>query len=115
MRYGLKWQEYARQWDKMKINAPRRKEFERYANQLIEHKPQYAAIEEGTDILSAPWRTEYDVISTLTAIGHEVKALGVHDDLAPTPGEHDGEEDRLRALRRAGDRLSGGRARHLRL
>ena len=38
-------------------------------------------IEEGTDILSAPWRTEYDVISTLTAIGHEVKPLGVHDDL----------------------------------
>ena len=38
-------------------------------------------IEEGTDIVSAPWRTEYDVISTLTAMGHEVKALGVHDDL----------------------------------
>ena len=38
-------------------------------------------IEEGTDIISAPWRTEYDVISTLTAMGHEVKALGVHDDL----------------------------------
>src|SRR5215212_593452 len=39
------------------------------------------AIEEGTDIVSAPWRTEYDVISTLTGLGHEVKALGVHDDL----------------------------------
>jgi D-alanine-D-alanine ligase len=38
-------------------------------------------IEEGTDITSAPWRTEYDVISTLTAAGHEVQALGVHDDL----------------------------------
>jgi len=38
-------------------------------------------IEEGTDIILAPWRTEYDVISTLTAMGHEVKALGVHDDL----------------------------------
>jgi len=38
-------------------------------------------IEEGTDIVSAPWRTEYDVISTLTGLGHEVKALGVHDDL----------------------------------
>jgi len=38
-------------------------------------------IEEGTDIVSAPWRTEYDVISTLTSLGHEVKALGVHDDL----------------------------------
>ena len=38
-------------------------------------------IEEGTDITAAPWRTEYDVISTLTAAGHEVQALGVHDDL----------------------------------
>src|SRR5205807_1348331 len=40
-----------------------------------------AALEEGADIESAPWRTEYDVISTLTAMGHEVHALGVHDDL----------------------------------
>ncbi|MBI3490760.1 MAG: D-alanine--D-alanine ligase, partial [Acidobacteria bacterium] len=38
-------------------------------------------IEEGTDITSAPWRTEYDVISTLRAMGHEVQVLGVHDDL----------------------------------
>jgi D-alanine-D-alanine ligase len=38
-------------------------------------------IEEGTDITSVPWRTEYDVITTLTAMGHEVQALGVHDDL----------------------------------
>src|SRR5438132_12740587 len=38
-------------------------------------------IEDGTDITSAPWRTEYDVITTLTAMGHEVQPLGVHDDL----------------------------------
>src|SRR5437773_1611671 len=38
-------------------------------------------IEEGTDITAEPWRTEYDVISTLTAMGHEVQPLGVHDDL----------------------------------
>ena len=38
-------------------------------------------VEDGTDITSAPWRTEYDVISTLTAMGHEVTTLGVHDDL----------------------------------
>jgi D-alanine-D-alanine ligase len=38
-------------------------------------------VEEGTDITAAPWRTEYDVISTLTTAGHEVQALGVHDDL----------------------------------
>src|SRR5947209_1326043 len=39
------------------------------------------AVPEGTDIVSAPWRTEYDVISTLRGMGHEVQALGVHDDL----------------------------------
>src|SRR6266700_3622366 len=38
-------------------------------------------VEEGTDITSAPWRTEYDVITTLRALGHEVQVLGVHDDL----------------------------------
>src|SRR6478752_7382432 len=38
-------------------------------------------VPEGTDITSEPWRTEYDVISTLRAMGHEVQALGVHDDL----------------------------------
>ncbi len=38
-------------------------------------------IEDGTDITSAAWRTEYDVITTLRAMGHEVHVLGVHDDL----------------------------------
>ena len=38
-------------------------------------------IEEGTDITSAPWRTEYDVVTSLRAMGHEVHVLGVHDDL----------------------------------
>jgi D-alanine-D-alanine ligase len=38
-------------------------------------------IEEGTDLVSAPWRTEHDVISTLRALGHDVRPLGVHDDL----------------------------------
>jgi len=40
-----------------------------------------ATLEAGVDITAEPWRTEYDVISTLTAMGHEVQALGVHDDL----------------------------------
>jgi len=40
-----------------------------------------ATIEEGTDITAEPWRTEYDVVSTLTTMGHEVQVLGVHDDL----------------------------------
>ena len=39
------------------------------------------ALPEGTDLVSAPWRTEYDVVSTLRALGHEVQVLGVHDDL----------------------------------
>jgi len=38
-------------------------------------------IQEGTDLVSAPWRTEHDVISTLRALGHDVRPLGVHDDL----------------------------------
>ena len=38
-------------------------------------------VEEGTDITAAPWRTEYDVVSTLTAMGHDVRCLPVHDDL----------------------------------
>jgi D-alanine-D-alanine ligase len=36
---------------------------------------------EGLDILSAPWKMEYDVIETLREIGHEVLPLGVQDDL----------------------------------
>jgi D-alanine-D-alanine ligase len=38
-------------------------------------------IEAGIDTTAAPWRTEYDVVSTLTGIGHEVRTLPVHDDL----------------------------------
>lgn len=38
-------------------------------------------VPEGTDLLSAPWRTEYDVITTLRSLGHDLLPLGVHDDL----------------------------------
>jgi D-alanine-D-alanine ligase len=38
-------------------------------------------VEEGADITGEPWRTEYDVVSTLRALGHEVEPLRVHDDL----------------------------------
>ena len=38
-------------------------------------------VEAGTDITGEPWRTEYDVISTLRGLGHDVQPLGVHDDL----------------------------------
>lgn len=30
-----------------------------------------------------PWKTDYDVVSTLRASGHEVRPLGVRDELAP--------------------------------
>lgn len=29
------------------------------------------------------WKTEYDVVSTLRAVGHDVRPLGVHDELKP--------------------------------
>ena len=38
-------------------------------------------VPDGTSAVSAPWRTEFDVISTLRALGHDVRTLGVHDDL----------------------------------
>jgi D-alanine-D-alanine ligase len=46
-----------------------------------QHLVPPAEVDEGADITSAPWRTEYDVISTLTAMGHDVRPLPVHDDL----------------------------------
>ncbi len=36
---------------------------------------------EGVDLASVPWKTEFDVLTTLTDLGHEVTALGVRDDL----------------------------------
>lgn len=36
---------------------------------------------DGVDPVTAEWRTEYDVVSTLRALGHDVRPLGVHDDL----------------------------------
>jgi D-alanine-D-alanine ligase len=38
-------------------------------------------VPEGVDPVTAEWRTEYDVVTTLRALGHEVRPLGVHDDL----------------------------------
>jgi D-alanine-D-alanine ligase len=32
------------------------------------------------------WKTEYDVVTTLRAAGHEVRPLGVHDELKPIRG-----------------------------
>ena len=41
------------------------------------------------DVLEAEWKMEYDVIETLREIGHDVRVLGLHDDLIgirPTAG-----------------------------
>jgi D-alanine-D-alanine ligase len=35
----------------------------------------------GIDVREAEWKMEYDVIETLREIGHEVRVLGIHDDL----------------------------------
>ena len=35
----------------------------------------------GQDVTSAEWKTEYDVVSTLRKLGHDVKPLGVKSDL----------------------------------
>ena len=33
--------------------------------------------------LTAEWRMEYDVVRTLRSLGHELRVIGVHDDLTP--------------------------------
>jgi len=38
---------------------------------------------EGKDTLDKPWKTEYDVVHTLREQGHEVRVLGVGDELSP--------------------------------
>ncbi len=36
-----------------------------------------------TTAQAAEWRMEYDVVRTLKVLGHEVRVIGVHDDLTP--------------------------------
>jgi D-alanine-D-alanine ligase len=38
-------------------------------------------IPEGVDTAEQPWRTEYDVVTTLRELGHEVRPLGVYNNL----------------------------------
>ena len=38
-----------------------------------------------------PWKTEYDVASTLRASGHEVRPLGVVDELTQEGGDPGGD------------------------
>ena len=37
----------------------------------------------GIDVVNADWKTEYDVIHTLRESGHEVRPLGIQDELNP--------------------------------
>ncbi|MEE8124619.1 MAG: D-alanine--D-alanine ligase [Nitrospirales bacterium] len=37
---------------------------------------------EGVDLATVDWKTEFDVVSTLNDLGHDVKVLGVRDDLS---------------------------------
>jgi D-alanine-D-alanine ligase len=39
-------------------------------------------LEEGIEIEKQPWRTEYDVISTLKSMDHEVIPVGLYSDLS---------------------------------
>ncbi len=39
------------------------------------------SVEDPTTLPAAPWKTEYDVVKTLRALGHEVLVLGVGDEL----------------------------------
>ena len=36
-----------------------------------------------TTAQTAEWRMEYDVVRTLKVLGHEIRVIGVHDDLTP--------------------------------
>ena len=40
-------------------------------------------LEGSTDKQIAEWRTEYDVVTALKKMGHEVRTVGVYDDLGP--------------------------------
>lgn len=52
MKYGSMWPTYAKQWDAMKINASRAKEFETLARFAVTNKARYKAIEAATGV---PW------------------------------------------------------------
>jgi D-alanine-D-alanine ligase len=41
---------------------------------------------EGHDMMTVQWKTEYDVTSTLRDMGHDVRIVGVHDDLTVIRG-----------------------------
>lgn len=52
MRYGVKWPQYARQWDSMVIKPKRLHEFDALAARLLANKARYQSIEAKTGV---PW------------------------------------------------------------
>lgn len=52
MLYGRAWRGLAAQWDAMKINPEREKEFKRIAEYAIKNRQQYIVVEENTGV---PW------------------------------------------------------------
>jgi len=52
MRYGMKWPEYARQWDAMKVVTGKEATIRHVAEVAMAHKRDYAAIEAQTGV---PW------------------------------------------------------------
>lgn len=52
MLYGRMWRTYAQQWDTMKINPSRQKEFDLLAKYAMDHNRSYMVIEEQSGV---PW------------------------------------------------------------
>jgi lysozyme family protein len=52
MRYGVKWPQYAKQWDRMVIKAYRQAEFHSLALHILHNKVRYQVIETSTGV---PW------------------------------------------------------------
>jgi len=52
MRYGLKWPEYAKEWDRMREREGRVAEFQHDARRIVGHKERYQAVEAKTGV---PW------------------------------------------------------------
>src|SRR6266446_5793123 len=52
MRYSMKWPEYRTQWDEMKIDPVRQREFDHLAMFAIGHRAQYITIEGDSGV---PW------------------------------------------------------------
>ena len=52
MKYGSKWPEYAKQWDRMTVKPARMADVKRAAARLVSYKPRYESVAELTGV---PW------------------------------------------------------------